>query len=55
MSRETHIRCERVSESTMKIDGFIGDYLRGIISQWLLVAPKANPGMLEVADWKPGI
>jgi len=32
----------------MRIDGFMGDYLRGIIEQWLLVAPQANPAMLEM-------
>ena len=26
----------------------MGDYLSGITEQWLLVAPKANPGMLEM-------
>ena len=31
-----------------EIDGFIGGYLDGITEQWLLVAPKANPGMLEM-------
>ena len=32
----------------MQIGGFVGDYLKGITQQWLLVAPKANPGMLEM-------
>ena len=32
----------------MRIGGFMGDYLSGITEQWLLVAPKANPGMLEM-------
>jgi len=32
----------------MRIDGFVGNYLSGITEQWLLVAPKANPGMLEM-------
>jgi len=32
----------------MQIGGFVGEYLRGITEQWLLVAPKANPGMLEM-------
>ena len=32
----------------MRIGGHVGNYLRGITEQWLLVAPKANPGMLEM-------
>jgi len=32
----------------MRIGGFVGDYLNGITEQWLLVAPKANPAMLEM-------
>ncbi len=32
----------------MRIDGFMGAYLRGVTEQWLLVAPKANPAMLEM-------
>ncbi|HCQ02469.1 MAG TPA: hypothetical protein DIT99_18100, partial [Candidatus Latescibacteria bacterium] len=30
------------------MDGPLGDYLQGVTEQWLLVAPKANPGMLEM-------
>ena len=40
--------CDRASKATMRIDGFMGDYLRGVTEQWLLVAPNANPGMLEM-------
>ena len=40
--------CDRIPKATMQIDGFIGDYVRGITEQWLLVAPKANPAMLEM-------
>jgi len=32
----------------MRIGGFVGNYLNAITEQWLLVAPKANPGMLEM-------
>ena len=32
----------------MHMDGPLGDYLQGVTEQWLLVAPKANPGMLEM-------
>ena len=40
--------CGRVPGANMRIGGFVGDYLCGITSQWLLVAPKANPAMLEM-------
>ncbi|SVB09705.1 uncharacterized protein METZ01_LOCUS162559, partial [marine metagenome] len=32
----------------MRLEGFVGDYLKGITEQWLLIAPRANPGMLEM-------
>lgn len=38
----------RIPKAHIQLDGFVGDYLRGITEQWLLVAPKANPGMLEL-------
>jgi len=31
-----------------KLDGHIHQYLQAITAQWLLVAPKANPAMLEM-------
>ena len=31
-----------------KFEGFIHDYLQNITNQWLLIAPKSNPGMLEM-------
>ncbi len=40
--------CGRIPKTRMRIGGFVGDYLKGITQQWLLVAPKANPGMLEM-------
>ena len=40
--------CGRVPKTRMQIGGFVADYLKGITQQWLLVAPKANPGMLEM-------
>ena len=40
--------CGRIPAMRMRMDGFVGDYLRGITEQWLLVAPKANPAMLEM-------
>lgn len=41
-------KCDRISGIRMRINGFMGDYLHGITEQWLLVAPKANPAMLEM-------
>jgi len=38
----------RIPNARFKIGGFFGDYIDGITDQWLLVAPKANPGMLEM-------
>ena len=40
--------CRRVPKTRLQIGGFTGDYLKAITQQWLLVAPKANPGMLEM-------
>ena len=38
----------RIPNARFKIGGFFGNYIDGITDQWLLVAPKANPGMLEM-------
>ena len=40
--------CSRASKARIQVDGFLKDYLRGVTEQWLLVAPKANPAMLEM-------
>ena len=40
--------CDRIPQASFQIGGFLEDYLRGIIEQWLLVAPRANPAMLEM-------
>lgn len=40
--------CDRIADIRMRMDGFMRDYLHGITEQWLLVAPKANPAMLEM-------
>ena len=40
--------CSRIPNSRIRIDGFMGDYLDGVTEQWLLIAPKANPAMLEM-------
>ena len=40
--------CRRIEHTKMQVDGFMGDYLRGLTEQWLLIAPPANPAMLEM-------
>ncbi len=37
-----------VEFSACRMDGVVGEYLRAVTDQWLLVAPRANPAMLEV-------
>jgi hypothetical protein len=41
-------KCSRIPKTAIELDGFMRDYLCGITEQWLLVAPKANPAMLEM-------
>jgi len=41
-------RLERALGLTFAAEGYLADYLRAITEQWLLVAPDANPGMLEM-------
>ena len=31
-----------------RIDGVLGDYLASVSEQWLTVAPRANPALLEM-------
>ncbi|NQU12295.1 hypothetical protein HQ590_15980, partial [bacterium] len=40
LQRPPHCRCD--------LGGVVGDYLRAVTDQWLLVAPRANPAMLEM-------
>lgn len=40
--------CSRIPRAKFRNDGFVKDYLDGITEQWLLVMPRANPGMLEM-------
>jgi hypothetical protein len=37
-----------VYASQLEIDGAVGDLLKAVTENWLLVAPKANPAMLEM-------
>ncbi len=47
MSRVTPV-VDRVPGTKMDIQGVIGEYTRNVTSQWLTIAPHANPGMLEM-------
>jgi len=39
---------QRDSTTRLSLDGPFAEYLRGVTAQWLLVAPLANPAMLEM-------
>lgn len=41
-------KCSRAEKSEFVLEGPISGYLRGVTEQWLLVAPDANPAMLEM-------
>ncbi len=48
--------CKPVHLKRITLEGFIGDYIRRVSEQWLIPAPDANPGMLEMfadRDRKP--
>lgn len=40
--------CRRAVGAQFQLQGVMADYLRGVTRQWLLIAPEANPGMLEM-------
>ena len=40
--------CDRVPKTSFELSGFVADYVKGVTDQWLLVAPQANPAMLEM-------
>ena len=47
---------QRLSDCRYKFDGWIGQYVSNITENWLTVAPKANPGLVEMMrdrDRKP--
>lgn len=46
--RSSLFASDRPAGVTYAFEGPFADYLRGVTDQWLLVAPDANPGMLEM-------
>ena len=47
---------DRIPGTTFRLSGHLAGYLRGVTDNWLLIAPYANPGMLEMfrdRDRKP--
>ena len=40
--------CNRIEGTEFEIGGVVGDYVRNVSEQWLKIAPRANPGMLEM-------
>ncbi len=38
----------RLDRLELETDGPLQEYIQGILDQWLLIAPKANPSMLEM-------
>jgi DUF1680 family protein len=40
--------CQSDPKTQFELKGYIQDYIERITNQWLLVAPKANPAMLEM-------
>jgi DUF1680 family protein len=40
--------CEGAAGTQFELEGIVADYLRAVTRQWLLIAPDANPGMLEI-------
>ena len=50
-----HPTCEPIPSATtdrdglrLQLGGHFAPYVRGIVDRWLLVAPLANPAMLEM-------
>lgn len=40
--------CKRADISSIRMGGFLATYLRGVSEQWLMIAPAANPAMLDM-------
>ena len=48
--------CNRIPETTYRMDAWLGEYLERVTERWIKVAPESNPGMLEMfrdRDRKP--
>lgn len=39
---------DRIPNSSYQFDGVIAEYIQGVTNNWLKVAPRANPAMLEM-------
>lgn len=44
---QANVACDR-AEAKFELRGPVAGYLRGVRENWLLIAPDANPGMLEM-------
>jgi DUF1680 family protein len=44
---QANVACER-AQAAYELRGPVSGYLRGVRENWLLIAPDANPGMLEM-------
>lgn len=44
----TEAACTRPVTATYRLAGIVGDYLAAVEAQWLLPAPAANPGILDM-------
>lgn len=42
------MQCNRLPGTHFHFDGPIADYLHGVTANWLMIAPDANPAMLEI-------
>ena len=40
--------CQRIPKTRFDLHGWLASYLRGVTDNWLLIAPNANPAMLEM-------
>jgi len=40
--------CEKIPKVRFKLKGFVGEYVKNLTDHWLLLAPRANPAMLEM-------
>ncbi len=40
--------CTRPASTVYRLEGYVSDYLQGVVDQWLIPAPASNPGMLRL-------